>query len=417
MIIRRPRKPELRLGYEMNAHPASRVADFRTALARFTIPVSERIAPDALFGIVPHIGEGLARDLARPAVREELREGLAARGLFPFSVNAFPLRDFHARRVKEQVYLPSWAHHRRADLTMRIADHLADLLPEGEPATISTLGGAYRPTGHTPGRRRKMAEHYVRVVAHLFELERTRGVDITLAAEPEPDTTFEVAEDVTGFLEESLLPAALAILPRELKIARKRVEEVLLSKFAVNLDVCHASVMFRDPVAEWRAFEKVGLRVAKLHLTNALALPKPGANRAAVEELLEYIEPRYLHQTVGRRGDGSLWRGADLPELRALRKSSARKSAEGAALEDLDELRVHFHVPLSRARLGGLRTTRKETAAALAHALKHRRPPHLVIETYTWPYFAKKAGGKDAARKALVDGICQEFRWVLGEIG
>ena len=34
-------------------------------------------------------------------------------------------------------------------------------------------------------------------------------------------------------------------------------------------------MMLRDPVAEWRAFEKVGLRVAKLHLTNALALPKP----------------------------------------------------------------------------------------------------------------------------------------------
>ena len=404
MIIHRPRKPELRLGYEMNAHPAASVEQLRTALARYTIPVSERIAPDEFFGIVPHIGEGLSRDLARPRVRAELREGLAARGLFPFSVNAFPLRDFHARRVKEQVYLPSWAHHRRADLTRRIADQLADLLPEDEPATISTLGGAYRPTGHTPARRLKMAENYVRTVVHLAKLERTRGTFITLCAEPEPDTTFEVSEDVTEFYTEGLVPTAERILPGELKIAKKRVEETLLRYFAVNLDVCHASVMFRDPVEEWRAIEAVGLRIGKLHLTNALALPNPAKNREGFAELLGYREPRYLHQSVARRKDGSLWRGADLPDLRGVRNE----------LDQFDEIRVHFHVPLSRARMGHLRTTRKETAAALAHALRHPDPPHLVIETYTWPYFAGK-DGKDG-EKALIDGITAEFRWVLGEM-
>ncbi len=401
MIIYRPRKPELRLGYEMNAHPAASVAQLRTALARYTIPISERVAPGEYFGIVPHIGEGLSRDLARPQVRAELREGLAARGLFPFSVNAFPLRDFHARRVKEQVYLPSWAHHRRADLTRRIADQLADLLPENEPGTISTLGGAYRPSGHTPLRQLKMAENYVRTVLHLARIERERGVHITLCAEPEPDTTFEVSEDVTSFYNNALLPAAARLLPSELKIAKKRVEETLLRYFAINLDVCHASVMFRDPVEEWRAIEAVGLRIGKLHLTNALALPHPAKNREGFEELLGFREPRYLHQSVARRKDGSLWRGSDLPDL---------KHARGE-LEDFEEVRVHFHVPLSRARMGHLRTTRKETAAALAYALKHPHPPHLVIETYTWPYFAGKDG-----EKALVNGISGEFRWVLGEM-
>lgn len=407
MIITRPRRPQLRLGYEMNAHPARRLSDLRAALDRFTAPVAARVAGDRPFGIVPHIGEGLSRELASPRVRRELRDELAARGLFPFSVNAFPLQDFHARRVKEQVYLPSWAHHRRADLTSRIAEQLADLLPPGEAATISTLGGAYRPTGHTPGRLRRMATNYLRTVVRLVELERRQGVDITLAAEPEPDTTFEVAEDVTSFLEEHLLPTAAEILPGALGIPRSAVPELLRRKFAVNLDVCHAAVMFRDPVEEWRRLEGAGLRIAKLHLTNALSLRRPAEKPEALAELLGYREPRYLHQTVGRRRDGSLWRGADLGAL----------ARAGGSLEELEEVRVHFHVPLSRARLGSLRTTRREAAAALEHALRHSDPPHLVIETYTWPYFTKKAGSRREARQALVDGIVKEFRWVTEEMG
>ncbi len=403
MIIRRPRRPELRLGYEMNAHPAASLTELRASLARFTIPVSERVAPDQLFGIVPHIGEGLSRDLARASARAELADLLAARELFPFSVNAYPLKDFHARRVKEQVYLPSWAHHRRADVTNRIATQLADLLPEGETATISTLGGAYRPTGHSDTRRQGMARNYLRTIVHLERLERERGVSIVLAVEAEPDTTFEVAEDLTQFLTEALLPQAQELLPRELDIQRKRVEKTLLGRFAVNLDICHAAVMFRDPVKEWKTYERAGFRIAKLHLTNALSLRSPARDEDAMEELLGLREPRYLHQVVGRRRDGSLWRTADLPDLARI---------DDSTLSELDELRVHFHVPLSRARLGRLRTTRAETGAALQYALGHPKPPHLVIETYTWPYFTGKAGDR-----SLVDGIVGEFKWVLGEIG
>jgi hypothetical protein len=420
MLIRRPRRPALRLGYEMNAHPAASLPELRASLARYAIPIAERLAPGEAFGIVPHIGEGLCRDLARPGALRELGEGLAARRLFPFSVNAYPLRDFHAARVKEQVYLPSWAHRQRPELTNRIADELAELLPAGERATISTLGGAYRRAAGAAPRRSGLARNYLRTVAHLERIARARGAEIALAVEAEPDTTFEVAEEIAGFLAESLLPLARQVLPGELGIAARRVEEIVLRRFAVNLDVCHAAVMFRDPVAEWRIYERAGLRVAKLHLTNALSLPAPAR------------EPRWLHQTIGRRRDGSLWRLADLPDL-------ARASA--AELAEIEELRVHFHVPLSRARLGRLPTTRTATAAALRHALAHRAPPQLVIETYTWPWFAararegtassragaaKKPGNRAAAPlaeaeraaadRALVAGIIGEFRWVLGEI-
>ncbi len=408
MIIRRPRQPELRLGYEMNAHPAASLEQFRAALDRYTIPISERIAPDALFGIVPHIGEGLSQELRRAEVRSSLREYLTGRGLFPFSVNAFPLRDFHQERVKEQVYLPSWAHHRRADLTNRIADQLSDLVPKGEPATISTLGGAYRPTGHGLSRQEEMAKNYLRTVVHLAKLERQQGTSIVLAVEPEPDTTFEVAEDVTLFLEKTLIPTAKFTLPRELGISPCQVEETLFRYFTVNIDVCHAAVMFRDPVEEWRALEGAGLRIAKLHLTNALAIPHPGEDGTVLTDLLRYDEPRYLHQVVGRKADGSLWRGADLSAVKELSKRE---------LLGIEELRVHFHVPLSKSEIGPLKTTRTETASALEHALQHRDPPHLVIETYTWPYLSQREAEQAnlSSEKLLLEGIESEFRWVLDQ--
>ncbi|MFQ5653741.1 MAG: metabolite traffic protein EboE [Planctomycetota bacterium] len=399
MILRLPRGRELLLSYEMNAHPARTWAELRAALRRWTLPVRERVAPGEPFGIAPHIGEGLIGELAGARRRREWKATLDEAGVFPFTVNAFPLKDFHAKRVKERVYQPSWARRRRAELTCKIADLLAESLPEGRSGTISTLGGGYRGAGNSPAVKQRMAASYLHVVEHLARLERGAGILIELAAEPEPDTTLETAADVVAFMEGFLLPAGREQLQKALRISRARAEECLRRHFTVNIDVCHQAVLFRDPVEEWRALEAAGIRVAKLHLTNALALPNPRRSPAALAELLGHDEPRYLHQCAGRRPDGTLWRGRDLGALRR------------APLAELEELRVHFHVPLSRARIGRLHTTRTATARALAHALRHPRPPHLVIETYTWPILASRRGPE-----ALTAGIVREFRWVLGEI-
>ncbi len=127
------------------------------------------------------------------------------------------------------------------------------------------------------------------------------------------------------------------------------------------------------------------------------------APESGLRELRSYDEPRYLHQFAARLPDGSLVRGGDLGQLRS------------GLVGDAEEVRCHFHVPLSRSRMGALRTTRDDTARALAHALSHPDPPHLVIETYTWPILARRSraglSGSD-----LTSGIVREFRRVLAEI-
>ncbi len=397
MILQRHGRKRLLLSYEMNVHPGDTLRELLHSLDRWTLPIRDRVAPGQAFGIVPRVGRKLLQELRTQKARRTLQEKLATKNFFLYTVNAFPIGNFHARRVKEQVYSPPWTHGERARLTNQVVDLLAELLPQDEVGTISTLGGTYRPWGNTRQDHERMAVNYLRTVEHMARMALKGGPTVLLAVEPEPDTTLETMRDVIHLVDNFLRPLIPQRLARPLGVSRSRAEELFHCHFTVNLDVCHLSVLFRDPVREWRALEKAGLKVGKLHITNALALPRPGRSPTALAELKSYDEPRYLHQFAARRPGGELVRGGDLSELCP------------SVVADTEEVRVHFHVPLSRARMGRLSTTRSSTSQVLHHTLRHPHPPHLAIETYTWPIISRD-------KDNLVDGIVREFRWVLREM-
>ncbi|MGE3165980.1 MAG: metabolite traffic protein EboE [Planctomycetota bacterium] len=394
-MILRARGRKYLLSYEMNVHRGDTRRQLLDAIDRYVVPVRDRVRADGPFGIAPRVGRTLLRELAAPRAAADLRARLEERGLFALTVNAFPLQDFHARRVKEQVYSPPWTTRERAVLTQRAADLLAILAPDGLTATISTLGGTYRSWGHEQRDFERMAGHYLLTVRHLAEIERRTGKRLVLTVEPEPDTTLETADDVVALVDRFLRPKLAEVIARPLRLARAAAADLFQRHFQVNLDVCHQSVLFRDPVQEWRKLEAAGLSVGKLHLTSALALERPGRRASAFQELRHYDEPRYLHQFAARREDHTLVRGADLSHLDAV------------DLRDVTEVRCHFHVPLSSARIGRLGTTRADTERALRFALRHPQPPALVIETYTWPLLAS---GRSPERQ--IRGIAREYRWV-----
>ncbi|MEO2150062.1 MAG: hypothetical protein ABGY15_07735, partial [bacterium] len=60
------------LGYEMNAHPASSLRDFMSAIDDYVIPVRDQVCPGEPFAISPHIGQSLAGQLSRKGVAESL---------------------------------------------------------------------------------------------------------------------------------------------------------------------------------------------------------------------------------------------------------------------------------------------------------------------------------------------------------
>lgn len=390
------------VAYSTNVHRGETLEDVYRFLKQYTIPVRRRlIRKEGLAGLELRLGIGSARELQRPPALEAFRSFLEEHRLVPFSVNAYPLLDFHARKVKEKVYSPSWTERRRARWTAVIGGILASLVPAGIEASVSTLGGTFRPRGHGPRVFRSLAARYLEALDAFARIEEEQGKTIMLAVEPEPDTTFEVARDVIDFFESYLLPEARRVWGAR-GLSPTLVESRLRRLFTVNFDTCHFSVLFQDPVSSLRELDAAGLRIGKIHVTNALQARQPYEDPVAYQELRKMHEPRYFHQFCGVDSQGrTTWRGLDLDRL-------PRRLAPGKT-PAVRELRSHYHVPIYLRRWGRLHTTQEDTRRAVLEALRTGLTRQYVIETYTWPILERE--------EKLVAGICREFRWLQRVLG
>ena len=91
----------LLLGYSTNVHPGEDLRQVYRSLRDYTVPIRERVFGEGPAGLELRLGIGAARDLGRRSAREEFGDFLRKSGLRIFSINAYPLLDFHQRRVKE----------------------------------------------------------------------------------------------------------------------------------------------------------------------------------------------------------------------------------------------------------------------------------------------------------------------------
>ncbi len=89
---------------------------------------------------------------------------------------------------------------------------------------------------------------------------------------------------------------------------------------------------------------------------------------SGLDRLLEFDEPRYLHQTVAENGARAL----DLPDVRA-----RREEFEGAG-----RIRSHYHMPVFWDEEGPFGSTRSEVQRVLSELTDPL--PLLEVETYTW---------------------------------
>ena len=70
-----------------------------------------------------------------------------------FTVNGFPHGTFHGQPVKADVHAPDWRSEERVAYTLRLAEILSALLPDGVDGTISTSPLSYKAVGRTTSRR------------------------------------------------------------------------------------------------------------------------------------------------------------------------------------------------------------------------------------------------------------------------
>jgi hypothetical protein len=394
------------LGYCANVHPGESLASVLRAVRHFAAGVRTELGVDQL---------ALGLWLSRTALSEleqrgtaELRTALHESGIFVGTLNGFPYGDFHADVVKRRVYHPDLGTSERRQYLLGLARVLSELLPTDlEEGTISTLPIGHRaelPTDaaqrgvrtHDDERKQRQdqaeraASQLCRLSEELAHLRERTGRSIRICLEPEPGCWLETTQDAIDFFCEQL--------PR---VARRLgTDTSLLSQhLGVCYDTCHQAVCFESAEASLRALSQAGIRIGKAQLSSALEIADP-SDVAARDELLRYAEPRFLHQVRARLDDGSLACADDLSEIAELPLDRA--------------WRVHFHVPIHRAMLGGIRTTRSFLSEALPLLAALPNLPHFEVETYTWSVLPEAERPKTDAD--LVRGLSAELRWARGAL-
>jgi len=374
------------LTYCTNVHPGETWEETLASLKRYLPAVKERVSPDQPFGVGLRLSAEAAQTLAAPQQIEAFKAFLAEAGLYVFTINGFPYGRFHGTRVKEAVYLPDWKDEARLRYSNRLADILVALLPEGRDieGSISTVPGAFKPRVKDRHDIDAMVRILIRHAHHLADLEQRTGRTLRLALEPEPCCFLETIEEAIDFFETHLF-------------SNQGSQDLLRRHLGICFDVCHAAVEFEDEDVLDRLVA-AGIAVPKIQISAALRLPK--VNGRTADLLRPFDDGIYFHQVVERDASG-LTRYVDLDEAFA--------SLDGA--ERAREWRVHFHVPVFRAALGGFATTQDYLKAILARQRAFPVAPHLEVETYTWGVLP------DADRHGdLATNIAREIEWARREL-
>jgi len=374
----------LPLGYCTNVHPGRKLDEVIAGVRRYTAAVGERIEQPLAAGL--WLAEPVVRELSVSAdAIEQLKGVLDENALVCYTLNAFPFGDFHSERVKEQVYIPDWTTTARRDYTLNCGRLLAEIMPEGVEGSLSTVPLGFKELCGTG--EAFIDECIVRLIETaktLDDLHDETGRVVRLAIEPEPLCVIETTPEAIAFFKTLFERAADA-----------GVGDAVRRHIGLCYDVCHQSVEFEDVTESIASLNRVGIRINKVHITCAVRLEQPGTNNAGREALRHFVEPRYLHQTFARVGEGKTLHQTDLDA--ALCDSP---SPEFAAA---DEWRVHFHVPVDAEEIGPLRTTRPDLKLALDAIAGLEYAPHLEVETYTWGVLP---GEK---KPELADGIAAEL--------
>lgn len=393
MLIRE--RPPLHLAYGSNVFSGESWTDHFAALRDHLPALRGRLGRAQPMGVGLRLGAQAAEELAAPSRLRAFRDFLRTAGLYVFTVNAFPYGRFHGARVKEQVYAPDWRTAERLDYTLRCADLLAALLPEGVGGSISTVPGSFKPWIESEADVQRMETNLLACADALAALRARTGRSICLALEPEPGCFVETTEETERFFCGRLQSGAAG---RE--------------HLGVCLDTCHAAVQFEDPSESLARLRNAGIRIAKVQLSAAL---ETDDSPAALDSLAACDEPVYLHQAVLRRGDGSRQAWLNLPEAIesiAAERPPARGPGAPCAAPDLKAaLRTHFHVPLYWSGTPALRSTARVLTPAFWRRVQSGVTEHLEIETYTWAVLPA-----DVRAASLDEHLTAEYRCAIEQL-
>lgn len=370
------------LAYCTNVHPAESWEETFAVLKTDVLAVRDRVCLGAPFAIGLRLSARAAEELiGTDGVNLRLfKAWLFEENCYVFTINGFPYGAFHGERVKEKVYQPDWASEERLRYTNNLFIIIAELCPEDSGGSVSTLPGSFK----------EFRADENLIFANLYACSRfietmgaESGKDLHLGLEPEPLGHFENTAETLAFFERFLKWCE----------ARELRTDCVTRHIGVNYDTCHFALEFEDCHASLKALTEAGLRISKIHLSNALSFDPQNAE--ALEAIRQFDEPTYLHQVI--LNTEPLTRFKDLPDF-----DGETPASEG---------RIHFHVPLYSEPLAPLGSTLDHAEAALSFLKEFPETcPHLEIETYTWGVLPPHL------QQPLTDQIAAEYGWVLPQL-
>jgi hypothetical protein len=375
----------LHLAYCTNIHRGEDWAETFAGLERHTRAVQDRVSGGRPYAIGLRLSDRASRELIEPSTFRAFQEWLKRHNAYVFTINGFPYGQFHGQRVKEQVYCPDWSRPERLEYTRRLFRILADLLPPGVSGSVSTVPVSYKAFQRSPEEDRLALHQLWDCVDFLEDLSRESGHDLHLGLEPEPLCTLETTTECVEYFERL----------RAVRPGDRRIE----TRLGVNYDCCHLAIEYESPAEALARLQTAGIRLSKIHLSNALSVRPTAEVRHALQAFAEDI---YFHQVIERRPDGTLVRYADLQDALA-----TPMTPPGTPLP---EWRVHFHIPLHAAPQGGFGTTADHLIGVL-DAVKSQPGlcRHFEMETYTWEVMPAAM-----KQRNVVDQLVHEYEWTLG---
>jgi len=408
-------RPTARIGYCTNVHAGTDLATIREklqthagAIARSRLHRDPHAGP---LGVGLWIPASAAAELSRDRAAEAFADWLGEQHLFPLTVNGFPYDNFHLPVVKHRVYRPAWWEPARLEYTVQLAKLLDRLLPhDGRVGSISTLplgwpgplgrkddAGSAADDAAIDAANIAQAGANLRTLAdELQRLEQQTGRRIVVAIEPEPGCLLDRCGDLVRFFE------------TELSAANHR------RYLTVCHDVCHSAVMFESQAEALATYRRAGIGIGKVQISSAIDVPlaeyTPEQRAAAIAQLSEFAEDRYLHQTGIVDAAGQFRLVEDLPQW--------LETIAGRTAGANEHLRIHFHVPVFRTDLGQLRSTQaaiRECVAALQQPDAPEFTGHYEVETYAWTVLPETVTTESTAAAGdltgLAAGIARELDW------
>jgi hypothetical protein len=396
--MRVPGFPSLHLTYCQNIHPGETWPEHFDALQQRATAVKATLKIEQDFGLGLRLSAQAAEDLQSPEALKKGTDLFRTERFYPFSINGFPFGKFHRGPVKENVYTPDWRTPERLLYTCHLARILAHWLPEGQDGSISTVPGSFAQWIQTPADEASIARSLGSAAAEMAKIERETGRYVHLGLEPEPDCFLETTPQTLSFFRNALPSGAIPEIQMRLGLSSTEAEGILRRHIGVCFDTCHVALQYENLSESLLAYQSAGILLSKIQLSAALKAP---GGEATDQALQRFAEPTYLHQVKARTSDGKRIAWTDLPIALAQMPDHP----------EIEELRIHFHVPLFVAPASPLSSTADSLDSDFWRLVRSGICPHLEIETYTFDVLPPDVHPGD-----IIQSIASEYRWVLAKL-